>query len=115
MNRMEVFREFNAAMITVSKADLEQFNITTGDTEGLVNYALSINGIRLAALIIERPDRVKLSLRSTGDFPANEICKKYFNGGGHRNAAGGASDDPFESVVEQFKNLLPTYKSLLLQ
>ena len=114
-NRLEVFSEFNAALIWVSKADLEQFNILTGDTEGLVNYALSINGIRLAALIIERPDRVKLSLRSTGDFPANEICKKYFNGGGHRNAAGGASDDPFESVIQQFKNLLPTYKSLLLQ
>ncbi|MFM6976067.1 MAG: DHH family phosphoesterase [Sphingobacteriaceae bacterium] len=114
-NRMEVFREFNAALIAVSKADLQQFNITTGDTEGLVNYALSINGIRLAALIIERPDRVKLSLRSTGDFPANEICKKYFNGGGHRNAAGGASDDTFENVVQQFKNLLPIYKSLLLQ
>lgn len=114
-NRLEVFPEFKAALIAVSKTDLEQFNILTGDTEGLVNYALSINGIRLAALIIERPDRVKLSLRSTGDFPANEICKKYFNGGGHRNAAGGASDDPFETVIQQFKNLLPTYKSLLLQ
>lgn len=114
-NRLEVFPEFNAAMIAVAKADLEQFNIETGDTEGLVNYALSITGIRLAALIIERPDRVKLSLRSTGDFPANEVCKKYFNGGGHRNAAGGASDEPFEKVVATFKNLLPTYKSLLLQ
>ena len=114
-NRLEVFPEFHAALIAVPQADLEQFDIITGDTEGLVNYALSINGIRLAALIIERPDKVKLSLRSTGDFPANEICKKYFNGGGHRNAAGGASDDPFEKVVQQFKNLLPIYKSLLLQ
>ncbi|MEY3677863.1 MAG: hypothetical protein RI924_4 [Bacteroidota bacterium] len=114
-NRLEVFSEYNTAMITVPESDLQKFNIETGDTEGLVNYALSINGIRLAALIIERPDRVKLSLRSTGDFPANEICKKYFNGGGHRNAAGGASDDPFNEVVNQFKNLLPIYKSLLLQ
>lgn len=114
-NRMEVFREFNAALITVNKTDLEQFKVSTGDTEGLVNYALSIVGIRLAALIIERPDRVKLSLRSTGDFPANEICKKYFNGGGHRNAAGGASDEPLETVVQEFKNLLPVYKTLLLQ
>ena len=114
-NRLEVFKEFNTAMISVPQSDLEKFNIETGDTEGLVNYALSINGIRLAALIIERPDRVKLALRSTGDFPANEICKKYFNGGGHRNAAGGASDDSFNEVVNQFKNLLPIYKSLLLQ
>ncbi len=114
-NRMEVFREFNAALVTVTKADLEQFKVSTGDTEGLVNYALSIVGIRLAALIIERPDKVKLSLRSTGDFPANEICKKYFNGGGHRNAAGGASDEPLATVVQEFKNLLPVYKTLLLQ
>lgn len=114
-NRMEVFHEFNAALVTVTKADLEQFKVSTGDTEGLVNYALSIVGIRLAALIIERPDKVKLSLRSTGDFPANEICKKYFNGGGHRNAAGGASDEPLEKVVQEFKNLLPVYKTLLLQ
>lgn len=114
-NRMEVFPEFNTALITVNKSDLEQFKVSTGDTEGLVNYALSIVGIRLAALIIERPDKVKLSLRSTGDFPANEICKKYFNGGGHRNAAGGASDEAFETVINQFKNILPTYKNLLLQ
>jgi len=114
-NRLLVFEEYNTSLITVSKEDLAMFTITTGDTEGLVNYGLAINGIRLAALIIERPDRVKLSLRSTGDFPANEICKKYFNGGGHRNAAGGASDDSFEKTIETFKTLLPTYKTLLLQ
>jgi len=115
LNRLEVFQEYNTAMISVTKEDLKQYAITTGDTEGIVNYALSINGIRLAALIIERPDRVKLSLRSTGDFPANEICKKYFDGGGHRNAAGGHSEKPLSEVVETFKNLLEDYKNLLLQ
>ena len=115
INRLEVFTEYNAALISVTKEDLKNFQITTGDTEGVVNYALSITGIRLAALIIERPDRIKLSLRSTGNFPANEICKKYFNGGGHRNAAGGFSDEKFETVVEQFKNILPEYKALLIQ
>jgi phosphoesterase RecJ-like protein len=93
----------------------EEFQIKTGDTEGIVNYALSINGIRLAALIIERHDRVKLSLRSTGDFPANEICKKYFQGGGHRNAAGGFSDENVNAVREKFNTILPEYKSLLIQ
>ena len=115
INRLEVFNEYNAALITVTKDDLQKFQISSGDTEGIVNYALSINGIRLAALIIERPDRVKLSLRSTGDFPANEICKKYFNGGGHRNAAGGFSDGKFDAVIEQFKSILPEYKTLLVQ
>ena len=115
INRLEVFTEYNAALITVTKEDLKRFQITTGDTEGIVNYALAINGIRLAALIVERPDRVKLSLRSTGDFPANEICKKYFNGGGHRNAAGGFSDQNLETVIGQFKGILPEYKTLLIQ
>ena len=109
INKLQVFTEYNAALIKVTKEDLKEFQITTGDTEGIVNYALSINGIRLAALIVERPDRVKLSLRSTGNFPANEICKKYFNGGGHRNAAGGFSDESLEKVIDQFKSILPEY------
>lgn len=113
--KLEVLPEYNTAIISVSKEDLKRFNIITGDTEGIVNYALSINGIRLAAFIIERPDRIKLSLRSVGDFPANEICKKYFDGGGHRNAAGGHADDTLENVVNKIKLILPEYKNLLIQ
>ncbi|WP_129716103.1 bifunctional oligoribonuclease/PAP phosphatase NrnA [Pedobacter sp. SYP-B3415] len=113
--KLVVLQEYNAAYISVTRDELQQYNIETGDTEGVVNYALSVNGIRLAALIIDRPDRVKLSLRSTGDFPANEICKKYFNGGGHRNAAGGTSDEPLDAVVEKFKHILKEYKTQLLQ
>jgi phosphoesterase RecJ-like protein len=114
LNKLEVFEEYNTALISVSKDELDTYAIDTGDTEGLVNYALTINGIKLAALIIERPDKVKLSLRSTGDFPANEICKKYFNGGGHRNAAGGASEKSLQDVISEFKGILPDYKSLLI-
>lgn len=114
-NKLEVIREFNTALITVSQADITKFNIQTGETEGIVNYALSINGIKLAAFITERKNEVKLSLRSTGDFPANEICKKYFNGGGHRNASGGQSTDSLAAVTAQFKAILPEYKNLLLQ
>lgn len=112
-NKLEVLHEYNTALITVSKDELKQFDSTTGDTEGVVNYALSIEGVRLAAFIVERTDKIKLSLRSTGTFPANEICKNYFHGGGHRNAAGGQSEDTFEQVVHQFKSLLPEYKNLL--
>ena len=115
LNRLEVFAEYNTAMISVTKDDLHEYKIVTGDTEGIVNYALSINGIKLAALIIEREDMVKLSLRSTGDFPANEICKRYFHGGGHRNAAGGHSRDSLQQVISQFKLVLPEYKNLLVQ
>lgn len=113
-NKLEVFREFNTAIISVTKEELAQFDSGTGDTEGVVNYALSINGIRLAALFIERGNLVKLSLRSTGDFPANEICKKYFNGGGHRNAAGGATEKPLKDVISEFKSILLEYKNQLL-
>ncbi|MHA4893219.1 DHH family phosphoesterase [Pedobacter sp. PWIIR3] len=114
-NKLEILREYNTAIITVSRQELNDYKIVTGDTEGIVNYALSINGIRLAAFIIERTDKVKLSLRSTGDFPANEICKKYFDGGGHRNAAGGASDKDLPSTVLAFKEILKEYKTQLLQ
>ena len=113
--KLEVLYEFNTAIITVNKKELEKYDVITGDTEGIVNYALSITGIRLAAFIVERTDKVKLSLRSRGEFPANDICKKYFNGGGHLNAAGGTSNDSLEKVVEQFKLILPEYKKLLIQ
>jgi phosphoesterase RecJ-like protein len=114
-NCLEVLPEYNTAIISVSKEDLERFDVNTGDTEGIVNYALSMASIRLAAFIVERRDKVKLSLRSKGEFPANEICKKYFNGGGHRNAAGGYSNGNLEQAVNQFKLILPEYKKLLIQ
>jgi phosphoesterase RecJ-like protein len=113
--RLEVLPEFNTAIITVDKHDLEKYEIKTGETEGIVNYALSIAGIRLAAFIVERTDKIKLSLRSKGEVPANDICRRYFNGGGHYNAAGGTSTDSLEQVVNQFKLILPEYKKLLIK
>ena len=114
-NRLEVLYDYNTAIIYANKHDLEKYEVVTGDTEGIVNYALSISGIRLAAFIVERSDKVKLSLRSRGEFPANDICKRYFSGGGHRNAAGGISTDSLEQVINQFKLILPEYKKLLIQ
>src|ERR1700709_2373495 len=113
-NCLEILPEYNTAIIVVNKTDLKKYDVNTGDTEGIVNYALSIASIRLAAFIVERRDRVKLSLRSKGEFPANEICKKYFSGGGHRNAAGGHSEDSLEQVIQQFKQILPEYKKILI-
>jgi len=114
-NKLEVLNEFNTALITVTAEELKEYDVITGDTEGIVNYALSISNVRLAAFIVERKDKVKLSLRSKGDFPANEICKKYFSGGGHRNAAGGVSPNSLQETVEEFKLILPKYKNLLIQ
>jgi len=111
--RLEVLEEFNVALFAISKEDLSRFSSKTGDTEGLVNYALSMHGIVLAALIIDRGELIKISFRSVGDFPANELAQKYFDGGGHRNAAGGRSKLSLEKTVSKFKNLLPSYKSKL--
>ncbi|WP_374951789.1 bifunctional oligoribonuclease/PAP phosphatase NrnA [Mucilaginibacter sp.] len=114
-NRLEILPEFNTAIIWVTKADLDEYDSNTGDTEGIVNYALSIASIRLAAFIVDRKDKVKLSLRSKGEFPANDICKRYFEGGGHRNAAGGQSTLSLDETINKFKSILPEYKKLLIQ
>lgn len=113
LNCLEVIPEYNTAYFAISKEDLSKFEISTGDTEGLVNYALSIKGIRLAALIVDRNELIKLSLRSIGEIPCNEICKKHFNGGGHLNASGGSSLSDLNTVVNTFKSILPDYKEIL--
>jgi len=103
LNRMEVFYEYNTALITIPQGDLVKFNVRTGDTEGLVNYALSIQGIRMAAVIIDRGEERKSSFRSKGSFDVNTFARTYFNGGGHFNAAGGFNKEPLEEVVLKFK------------
>jgi phosphoesterase RecJ-like protein len=106
MNRMEVFYEYNTALIAVPQQDLVKYDIKTGDTEGLVNYPLSIEGIKLAAIIIDRGEERKCSFRSKGDFDVNTFARTYFGGGGHFNAAGGQSKEPLEKVVEDFKKAM---------
>ncbi len=106
VNRMEVFYEYNAALIAVPQADLIKFDIKTGDTEGLVNYPLGIEGIKLAAIIIDRGEERKCSFRSKGDFDVNTFARTYFNGGGHFNAAGGATTNTLEQAVSDFKTAM---------
>ena len=103
LNRMEVFYEYNTALIAIPQSDLIKYNVKTGDTEGLVNFPLSIHGIKLAAIIIDRGDERKSSFRSKGEFDVNTFARKYFNGGGHFNAAGGKNSEPLEEVVRKFK------------
>ncbi|MBP6432146.1 MAG: bifunctional oligoribonuclease/PAP phosphatase NrnA [Ferruginibacter sp.] len=102
-NRMEVFYEYNTALIAIPQADLIKYDVKTGDTEGLVNYPLSIKGIKLAAIIIDRGEERKSSFRSKGDFDVNTFARKYFNGGGHFNAAGGFNKETLDEVVIKFK------------
>lgn len=106
LNRMEIFYEYNTALISIPQKDLIKFNVKTGDTEGLVNFPLSIKGIKLAAVIIDRGDERKSSFRSKGGFDVNTFARKYFNGGGHFNAAGGKNKEPLEEVVAKFKQAI---------
>lgn len=112
--RLTVDMEYHTAWFALSREDLEKFSIGTGDTEGLVNYALSIQGIKLATLIIDRGDLIKFSFRSLGEFPCNELSQKHFHGGGHLNAAGGSYVGDFQDAVKKFKSILPEYKDLLI-
>jgi phosphoesterase RecJ-like protein len=113
LNRMEVFYEYNAVLMSITQADLIKFNIKTGDTEGLVNYGLSIQGIKLAAVIIDRGEERKSSFRSKDGFDVNTFARKYFNGGGHFNAAGGFNKEPIEEVAIKFKQALEENKAQL--
>lgn len=112
-SNLEVLVDQRVAFFALSQEQLRQYNSKTGDTEGLVNYALSIEGITLAALFKQAEDGVKVSLRSIGEFPANEIAGKYFNGGGHRNAAGGKVSTSLTEAVDLFKSVLSEYKQAL--
>jgi len=112
-HRMEIFYEYNTALIAVPQQDLVKFNVITGDTEGLVNYPLSIKGIKLAAIIIDRGEERKCSFRSKQGFDVNTFARKYFNGGGHFNASGGQSREPLETVVAHFKQAMMENKDQL--
>jgi phosphoesterase RecJ-like protein len=113
LNRLEVLYEYNTALMVVTKKDLLKYEIKTGDTEGLVNYLLSLEGIKLGALVIDRDEERKWSFRSKGNFDVNEFARANFEGGGHKNAAGGRSNDSIEYNVQRFKNVLAQYENQL--
>jgi phosphoesterase RecJ-like protein len=105
-NRMEVFYEYNTALIFIPKNDLLRYDIKTGDTEGLVNYPLSIGGIKMAAICIDRDEERKWSFRSKGNVDVNTFARRFFEGGGHFNAAGGRSSASLEETVKTFKTVV---------
>ena len=107
--KMEIFPELASGLITINQQDLEKHNVQTGDTEGLVNYPLSIAGIQFATLIIERRDGIKMSFRSKGSFDVNAFAREHFNGGGHFNASGGQSSQSFTETILCFKKILSEF------
>ena len=113
LNRMQIFYEYNTALIAIPKSDLLKYDIKTGDTEGLVNYPMSIQGIKLVGLVIDREEERKWSFRSKGDFDCNAFARKYFEGGGHFHASGGRSSESLQDTVAKFKQAIKENESLL--
>jgi phosphoesterase RecJ-like protein len=108
--KMVVLPELKTAYIALTRDDLNKFNYQVGDTEGVVNYALSVDGVMVAILLTERKDRIRLSFRSKGNFPVNQIAREYFKGGGHMNAAGGDSFESMDNTILSLKTALEQYK-----
>ena len=113
--KMEIFPQYHSALIWLTAKELKKFDFHPGDTEGFVNYPLSIKGVVFSAFFMEKNDLVKISFRSKGSFSTNEFSGTHFNGGGHRNASGGETKLPIEEALSLFRSLLPHYSDKLKQ
>lgn len=112
LQNMKVFPEYKTTYISLSQEELDAFHYVKGDTEGIVNYGLTIKGIVFAAIFIEHKDEniVKISFRSQGDFDVNQFARAHFNGGGHINAAGGKSNLSLKDTIAKFEQLITQIK-----
>lgn len=115
-DKMQVFPEFNAALIWLDRNEQKRFQYVKGDTEGFVNIPLSIKNVRFSVFLREdtEKDMIKVSLRSVGTFPCNKVASEFFNGGGHLNASGGEFYGTMEEAINLFKQALVKYQDLLL-
>jgi phosphoesterase RecJ-like protein len=109
--KMERLPEQKGCFIALSQKELLQYNYQPGDTEGLVNQALWIEGVDVSALIVEKDNVVKFSFRSRGEFPVNKFSEKYFSGGGHHNAAGGITKLKYPEAIAKFKEALAEFRA----
>ena len=112
-DKLQVLPDYFTAFIAITKEEIKEYNVDTGDTEGIVNYALSIKGMVMGIVIIDRKDQVKMSFRSVGDFDVNTFARKYFQGGGHKNASGGKSELSLNETVERVLKSLEDNKAEL--
>lgn len=106
LNNMFVLNEHKAVYFQCTKDDMKRFNHQSGDLEGIVNYGLSIDGIKMAVLFSERDGVIKISFRSKGDYSVKDLAEKHFEGGGHKNAAGGKSQLTLDETIQKFKTIL---------
>ena len=114
-NKMEVLDDYLTAIIALTKEELANFNYQVGDTEGVVNFPLSMKKIRMSVLVTERQGVIRFSFRSKGSFSVHEVAQKHFNGGGHTNAAGGTLTCSMEAALDKLHQILPEYQKMLNQ
>jgi bifunctional oligoribonuclease and PAP phosphatase NrnA len=108
-NRMELIKEYGVGIMYLTRKDYSDYDIQRGDTEGIVNYMLTMPEVVVAAFITEQPTIIKISLRSKGDISVQEIAAKYFNGGGHKNASGGGVYASLNDIMEKLKKVIPLH------
>ena len=115
LQNLVILKPYRTAYITLTQEDLNRHNFQKGDTEGFVNYALSLKDVVLAAIFIENKEEgiIKISFRSQGDFSVNDLARSHFSGGGHINAAGGRSEESLKATTSRFESLLPLFKKQL--
>lgn len=108
LQNMKVLEKYHTSYIALSQAELDQFKHVKGDTEGIVNYGLTIKGIEFAAIFIENKEEniIKISFRSQGNFDVNQFAREHFNGGGHLNAAGGKSELSLQDTITKFEKII---------
>lgn len=107
--KLEILKDFPVAIISLTESELTRFNYQKGDTDGLVNVALSIDGIKVAAFFSEKDGQIKISFRSKGDYFVNILASEHFEGGGHKYASGGVSFSPLQEAINKFKSVVPSY------
>lgn len=114
LQNLKVLKPHKTSYISLTQEELDQFHFKKGDTEGIVNYGLSIKNVILTAIFIENKEEgiIKISLRSTGDFDVNELARLHFNGGGHINAAGGKSFDSMKETILHFEEIVRNHPNL---
>ncbi|MCE7061770.1 bifunctional oligoribonuclease/PAP phosphatase NrnA [Dyadobacter sp. CY343] len=112
--KLVVNAKYRTAYMVLTEAELQKFNSSTGETEGIVNYGLQVENVVMSAMFIERKGEIKISFRSVGSFSVRDLASAHFNGGGHKNASGGRSEQSVNETVDYFLSILPLYEQALL-
>ena len=111
--KMEIIQDGTVAYMSLMENEMRRFQFQQGDSEGFVNYALTIKKMKMSAMFLAHRKFIRVSLRSRGDVDVNLFARKYFNGGGHKNAAGGEFYGTLQECIDEFMRLMPLYDEFL--